>query len=315
MAKAGEKKQKKTATSKTAPTDKSDARLRQGTKKQLRVHSKKEAQNRARLPGSFTLIGRSFVVIKRFWKPLLGIVLVYSILNLIFVSDVIENIANAVKDIDNKKSFSDALGGFSSIYSRSNGASTSAVQSILLILESLVIIWALRHLFASEKVSVKSAYYKAMTPFVPFFLIILVILIQLLPITLGAGALSLIFSTLFIGSGLISALLILVFTLLAGWSLYMISSSLFALYIVTLSDMEPMRALRSAKNLVRFRRWSVARKILFLPIFVLLLIAVIIIPLIMYASFLVTPVFFALTMLSILFVHTYLYNLYRGLLG
>jgi hypothetical protein len=42
---------------------------------------------------------------------------------------------------------------------------------------------------------------------------------------------------------------------------------------------------------------------------------IIIIPLILWASFLVEPVFYLLSMLTILFVHTYLYCLYRGLIA
>jgi hypothetical protein len=51
-----------------------------------------------------------------------------------------------------------------------------------------------------------------------------------------------------------------------------------------------------------------------LPLFVIILMGIFIVPLILYAKFLVSPVFFILSMLSILFVHTYLYTLYKGLL-
>jgi hypothetical protein len=78
--------------------------------------------------------------------------------------------------------------------------------------------------------------------------------------------------------------------------------------------MQPMQSLRSAKNLVKFRRWQLVRKLLFLPLFIVTFMGVIIVPLIIYAQFLVEPVFFVLAMLSILFTHTYLYRLYKGLL-
>jgi hypothetical protein len=42
---------------------------------------------------------------------------------------------------------------------------------------------------------------------------------------------------------------------------------------------------------------------------------VIIIPLIAFASVLVLPTFFVLSMLSVLFAHTYLYSLYKGMLA
>jgi hypothetical protein len=102
---------------------------------------------------------------------------------------------------------------------------------------------------------------------------------------------------------------------LAAWSFYMVSSSIFALYIVTLPEVQPREALRSAKNLIKYRRRLIIPKIIFLPFFVLAVMAVIIIPLILFASAIVAPVFYLLSMLSVLFIHSYLYSLYRSLLG
>jgi hypothetical protein len=51
-----------------------------------------------------------------------------------------------------------------------------------------------------------------------------------------------------------------------------------------------------------------------LPFALLALMAVVMVPLIFYVSFLVPVAFYALSMLAILFVHTYLYSLYRSLI-
>jgi hypothetical protein len=94
----------------------------------------------------------------------------------------------------------------------------------------------------------------------------------------------------------------------------MVSSSVFALYIVTLPDVTPMQALRSARELVRHRRWSIARKVLFLPVSLLVIAAAIMIPVIL----LLTPAsewaFFVLSMFSLAVIHSYMYGLYRELL-
>ncbi len=74
------------------------------------------------------------------------------------------------------------------------------------------------------------------------------------------------------------------FFLLALASLYMICSSIFALYIVTLPDMTPMKALRSARELVRYRRFTILRKLLFLPLGLLILAALVMIPLIIWLT-------------------------------
>jgi uncharacterized membrane protein YoaK (UPF0700 family) len=95
----------------------------------------------------------------------------------------------------------------------------------------------------------------------------------------------------------------------------MISSSLFALYIVTLPDMTPFKALRSARELVRHRRWTVLRKILFLPIILLVVAAIIMLPIIIWLTSLAQWVFFLLTMFALVAANAYMYTLYRELLN
>src|SRR5690606_11105266 len=57
------------------------------------------------------------------------------------------------------------------------------------------------------------------------------------------------------------AVWILFFVACAMLTLYMISSSLFALYIVTLPNMTPMKALKSARQVVLHRRLMIMRKV------------------------------------------------------
>ncbi len=291
--------------------------MRKGTKAQKRVQAKKIASKQA-VPSSFSVLDQVFRLLQKHWMILGGIMLVYLVLNIIFasgLSTVINNF-NSVKDnLAGSRNFSDALDGFGSLLGGSAGGSESAsvIQSVLIVLMSLVVIWALRQLLAGKKFSVKEAYYNSMFPLIPFLLVIFVIIIQLLPITLGAGLVALIVSALS-SSGLATFIMVLLILPLFAWSVYMLSSSIFALYIVTLPDMQPRQALRSAKKLVNFRRLKVIRRLLFLPIFILVVMAAVMLPLILYIRALVVPVFYLLSVLAILFAHSYLYNLYRGLL-
>jgi len=313
MPKKGEKKRKASAKAKIAPKIIAGARVRKPTKKQARQKAKKVARTQASIPGSFKLAAGSFVFIKKCWRPLLGIVSVYTILNLIFASSILGNINASIHNIKDTHQFSDALGGFSSL-TLSNGSQTSSLQSILLILESLVIIWALRHLFAGERIGVKQAYYHSMAPLIPFLLVLFWVIIQTLPIAIGSAILMLVISTIAANAAVI-IFFSLLFALACVWSFRMVSSSIFALYIVTLPDMQPRSALRSAKNLVRFRRWQIIRKLLFLPLELFVIIGVVIVPLILVASFLVPEAYFVLGMLAVLYSHTYLYSLYKELLA
>lgn len=293
-------------------------RQRKLTRKQNKHVAKKEA-NAQTVPTSFNILGQVFMLLRRYWKILGGIALVYLILNIVLasgLSSVINNFSSIKDNLGSDHNFSGAVSGFGSLLSGSTSAgseSATAAQSVLIVLESLVIIWALRQLLAGNKLSVKDAYYKSMAPLVPFLLVVFVIIIQLLPITLGAGLTALIISAL-ASSGVATSIMVVVLIPLLGWSVYMLSSSIFALYIVTLPDMQPRQALRSAKKLVSFRRLVIIRRILFLPVFILLVMAAIVLPLILFVHFLVVPVFYLLSIFVILFVHAYLYSLYRGLL-
>lgn len=295
-------------------------RIRRLTRRQKKQAEKRKIRSKHQLPGSFSLVRQALGTMRLHWKPLMGIMVVYLILDIAFASGI-SNINSRVSEIKldlelghgfwNILSTIGPLAGGGGIAS---SQTTSVLQILLIVMGSLVIIWALRHLLCGNKVGIRQAYYQAMAPFVPFVLIILVIFIQLLPPTLGAAIINAIVATVVNSSGVLIATFIAAFALLAIWSIYMISSSIFALYIVTLPEMQPLQALRSARNLVRFRRWQVIRRVVFLPLLSLVVMAVIIIPFLLYVPFLAVAIFYLLSVSGLLFAHTYLYTLYRSLL-
>jgi hypothetical protein len=191
-----------------------------------------------------------------------------------------------------------------------------AYQSILLITTSLVLIWALRHTLVSKKVRIRirDAFYKSPTPFIPFLIVLIVIGLQLIPM----AAANFIYSVVINGGLAVTiiekCLWITLVVLLVILSFYMVSSSIFALYIVTLPDMTPMHALRSAREIVKYRRLAIMRKILFLPVALLVLAACIIVPIIIISPAIAEWLFFVLSMLVLAIVHSYMYHLYRELL-
>lgn len=305
-------KRERQALSKRASSKVATVRRRKVTRRQARVQAKKEARSRKVVPGSFRLVAQTVRLLRQYWKPLGAIMLVYLILSIVLASGLSGLNTNA--NTDNSTGLSQALSDFTSLVS-SGSSSNELIQGLLIILQSLVIIWALRQLLAGESIKPKEAYYRSMTPLIPFLLVFFVIILQLLPMAIGVSLADLLLTSLLPGSQAAGFILALVFAVLTTLSAYMLSSSIFALYIVTLPDMQPRQALRSAKKLVQFRRWPLMRRILFLPIFILLVMALVTVPLIMFASVLVVPVFYALTVIAFLFAHTYLYSLYRGLLA
>lgn len=275
-------------------------------------------------PGILAISREVFGILKTHIKVLLGIVAVYLVLNVLFASGL-SSLGTAVESIKNdfnnqegqSQTLAKAISGFGTLVGSggtSGSSSASVLQSILFIIESLVIIWALRQLLSGKKIGVKEAYYNSMYPLIPFIIVLVVIILQLLPLSVGTVIVNAVLTSAVSSLTLATWLSWFFFIGLASWSFYMLSSSIFALYIVTLPNMRPRAALTSAKNLVRKRRLAVILRIVYLPFSILLIMAAIIIPLIILAPAIVAPIFYILSMLAILFGHTYLYCLYRSLL-
>jgi hypothetical protein len=194
-----------------------------------------------------------------------------------------------------------------------SNTTAGAYQLFLTLITSLALIWTLREIYAGNKVRIRDGFYWGMYPFIQFMLVIFAAVIQLLPVIVAGYIYNLVNSGI-AATGVEHLLWAVTFVIFGIISLYMLSSSLFALYIVCLPDMEPMEALKSARELVRYRRWTLMRKLIFLPIFLLVTGAVLIIPLIYFAPVLATITFLLTSMFGLPIIHGYIYRLYRELL-
>ncbi len=266
--------------------------------------------------------------LKQLWTSkwlFLGIIAVYGVLDLVLVRGLSGGASNLSQV---KASLDGVLHGvmgklFTSFVSlsylvASSGASTSATaaiyEGILLVLCSLAYIWALRQTLSGHKVRVRDSFYQGMYPLVTFLLIFLLLSIQLLPLAAAGG----LFTLNQIGGFAVHwyewVIYIAVILALAFWSLRMITATLFAFYIVTLPGMTPMRAYRNARQLVYGRRLLLWRKLIFLPIIVVVLTLLVEVPMILWVTPLASWTFFIITMVALPIVHGYLYNLYREML-
>ena len=265
--------------------------------------------------------------IRQMWKNKKlfgGIILIYGILNVLLVRGL-----TGSTDLATLKSTLDSvftgIGGklassfttFAYLVTTSgsgNTATSGVYQTILLFVCSLAFIWALRQVTAKRSVRLRDSFYLGMYPLVPFVLLVLIIGIQLLPLVVGGGLYTTVISNgiaVHIWEKILWGLL---FLGLGLWSLRMVTGSIFALYIVTLPDMTPLKALRSAKQLVYGRRLLIWRKLIFLPIILLLLAILIELPLILFLTVAAAWVFFVISMVALAIAHSYLYGLYRELL-
>lgn len=276
------------------------------------------------LPNVFQLIREATSILGRHWKVFGGIALLYGVLNALLVRGfgAAGNLGEAKLTLD--QVFTGNWGELASSFtlfayllgsSGNSGSPTAGVyQFVLAVIVSLALIWALRQLYAKHTTRVRDGFYRGMSPLIPFVLVMSVVALQLLPLAIGAGAYTTVVSNGIAVTPLEQLLWAVPTFGLTVLSLYLVSSSLFALYIVTLPDMTPVAALRAAKQLVAKRRWTVMRKILFLPLVLLLAAAVVIVPVILFATPLAAWLFFVLTMCLLPVIHSYMYALYRSML-
>jgi hypothetical protein len=298
--------------------------LKQFNYKSLKPH--KPVKHPVKLPNVWQLTRKSALTLWRHKKLFIGITIVYGLLNIVLAGGLsggtdIESVKHTLNQLF-KGQFSGLASGLSifalliSSASNNSNPTAGAYQFFLALIASLSIIWALRQVSAgAAKVRIRDTYYRGMYPLIPFVLVLLVIGLELIPLLVGSTIYGVV-----IGNGIAASLIekivwTLVFGLTAFLSLYLISSSLMALYIVTLPDMAPMKALRSARGLVRYRRWTVLRKILAMPLILLVSAAIIMVPIIIFLTPLAQWVFFLLTLFGLIALHTYMYTLYRELLN
>lgn len=183
---------------------------------------------------------------------------------------------------------------------------------VLLVVMSCAQIWLVRRISSGEKPKLKQALYQGTAQIIPFSLLFLLILIQLMPLAFGMY----LFLVVVVNGIAVhlweQALFAGIWLLLSLLSLYWLITSSLAIYIVTLPELTPMTAWYTARNLVEGRRFGVALRYLPLLVFVVLS---------GYLLLLVTPenwalsynVFWVIVALLLPLIYTYGYKLYRAL--
>lgn len=290
-----------------------------------RFRYSKRIKHPTKLSSGWKIFKRSLRPFRKQWKLFLILIAIYAVLNALLV----HGLANS-SNLPALKNVFDSLGqgagtqltvGFTlfGVLVGSSGGNSEAAgiyQSVLLIIMSLVFLWVLRSIGpeGDKKVAVKDGFYKGMYPVIPFLLVAVLIVIQLIPLIVGASLYGIVVSNGLAVSGLEQLLWGVVFGLLALWSLYMIAPTFMALFVVTLPNMTPLKAYRSARKMARYRRWTLLRKELFLPLIVIILLAIVLVPLILWLTPAAEWVYLVLNVTVLPISISYLYTLYRELL-
>ena len=279
----------------------------------------------SRLPSVFSLAKSSWQILWRNRTSMSFIILIYGLAYLVLVLGL--SSPNNVSSL--KHEFSGVFHGhLSSLYSglsiytylvgsstSSPSAAGSAYQVFIILIASLAIIWSLRQYYQGIKIRARDSYYRGLYPFVPFLLVLLFIVVELIPLLIGLF----LYGTLINGgiavTGLEKVLSLIPIIGLISLSFYLLASSLMALYIVTLPNMTPMKAIKSARGLVKGRRGLVLKKMVFLPVLLLIITGIIMLPFIYLVPAIAAWLFYLLSLVGLVYIHSYLYALYRGLIN
>lgn len=294
--------------------------------RKLDYKSKKKAvRTHEPIPGSLRIFRKT---IKHLWmnkRVFGGILLVYVLLYFLFVKGLATNFQLSETKSQLEEAVGSELGtwGMGAVLfgtlvgtaGTSAGDAGAVYQTLLFVIMSLAIVWTMRQTFESPKrLPLSRVFYDSMYPLIPYILVWLVVVLQLIPAFIGSFIYSIVVSN-GIAVGLVEQLLWLTILIASiGVSVFLISSSIFATYIAALPDMGPMLALKKAKSLVKFRRFIIIRRLLFLPLVVIIVFAALFFPLVLYAP-VAAEVLFVVFSLALLFItHAYMYVLYREMM-
>lgn len=195
--------------------------------------------------------------------------------------------------------------------------------ALLGLLVWLTTVWLLRNLLAGHKVKMRDGLYNAGGPIVSTFLVALLLVVQLLPIGLVIIGYSAASASGLLAGGVEAMLFWFAATLLVTLSLFWVTSTFFALIMVTLPGMYPMRAVRTAGDMVLGRRLRILARLLWMLLSLFIAWAIVLIPIILLDTWLksvwpqiqwlpVIPVtLLLLSTLTVMWSSGYVYLLYR----
>lgn len=187
----------------------------------------------------------------------------------------------------------------------------------------LATIWLLRNTLAGHSPKLRDGLYNSGSPVLATVTIGFIIMLQLLPAAIGVIIYGAADQSGLLETGVSAMLISIGVALLCLLSIYWISSSFIAMVIVTLPGMYPLHALRSAGDLVVGRRLRMLLRLAWLFLVVVLVWAILVIPIILFDDWLknavpainwlplVPLVIISLSSVTLIFVTSYIYLLYR----
>ena len=191
----------------------------------------------------------------------------------------------------------------------------------------LVTVWLLRHQLSGNKVKLRDGLYNACAPIISTALVVVVLIVQMVPALIALVVYSAAVATDFLATPLYAVIFWTVGGALFLLSLFLITSTIFALVTVTIHGMYPLKAIKISGDLVTSRRLRVILRLVWMLFSVAVLWIVTMLPIIMLDSWLqrsfdwaeglpIVPIaLLIVSSISIIFASSYIYLLYRRLIA
>lgn len=302
----------------------------------FRLTRRRDYAKALKLPGYISFGFEVVKTINKYKKVLLPLSAVYIIINAVLVGLVSQDIYTQLSDtvasagsqiFGSADVFTEALGSFFAIATLAGGAASTEFQQVatvvLFISFWLSVVWLLRNLIAGNRVRMRDGLYNAGAPLIASFVVMFIMGLQLLPVVVAMMAYGAAITSGLLAGGAPAMLFWLSAALLGVLSAYWLTSSVFALIIVTIPGMYPWRAIRSAGDMVQGVRLRILFRWIFMITVVALVYVAVLLPAVLIESWLrtywpwlenvpVIPVLISvLTTAAALWCTSYVYLLYR----
>jgi len=300
-------------------------------------------QRKTELPSLTSQASAAFKMFFKFWKIFLPLLLIFVGLYIFLIgamsentlADVRANVEQTNKDIADGKIGTVGKAGLTLVGIISTGGLTTmndaqvVIAVLLFAIIWLVTIYLARHLLAGhQEIKMRDGFYSALSPLVSTLVVGLIIFLEAVPIMLTIIVFQVALTTEFLSTPFYALLFFMFAALMITLSLYLLSSSFFAIIVVSAPGLYPLTAVRMAKNLIMGRRLRFLIRVFYLVIIVALLYLLLLMPAIILDGALksqfawlaeskipfVAIIQLTITVFIFIYLSIYFYLFYRALL-
>jgi len=300
-------------------------------------------QRKTELPSLTSQASAAFKMFFKFWKIFLPLLLIFVGLYIFLIgamsentlADVKANVEQTNKDVADGKIGTVGKAGLTLLGIISTGGLTTmndaqvVIAVLLFVIIWLVTIYLARHLLAGhQEIKMRDGFYSALSPLVSTLVVGLIIFLEAVPIMLTIIVFQVALTTEFLSTPFYALLFFMFAALMITLSLYLLSSSFFAIIVVSAPGLYPLTAVRMAKNLIMGRRLRFLIRVFYLVVIVALLYLLLLMPAIILDGALkaqfawlaeskipfVAIIQLTITVFIFIYLSIYFYLFYRALL-